>query len=93
MVQDALRNYLGDKLHIPGKAALTFNDIKEKLSDGAMSQETIDAMEDLFRRCEAGRYAGIAGTGDVASLAEKAEMLAKEVEKAGSRLKAQGARQ
>ena len=85
MVQDALRNYLGDKLHISGKTALTFNDIKERLSDVAIGQETIDGIEDLFRRCEAGRYAGDAGTGDGAGMIEKAEMLAKNVEKIGTR--------
>jgi hypothetical protein len=87
MVQDALRNYLADKLHISGKAALTFNDIKEKLSDGSISKETMDTLEDLFRRCEAGRYAGIAAAGDVPAMVEQAELLAKEVEKAGPRLR------
>jgi hypothetical protein len=85
MVQDALRNYLGDKLHISGKAALTFIDLKEKLSEKAIDKKNLDALGDLFKRCEAGRYAGGAVTRDVGDLADKAEMLAKEIEKAGSR--------
>jgi hypothetical protein len=83
LVQDALRNYLGDKLHISGKASLTFNDIKERLSEKAISKDILDALEDLFKRCEAGRYAGMAGKGDVGAMADQAELLAKDVEKAG----------
>jgi hypothetical protein len=88
MVLDALRNYFGDKLNIPGKSALTFNDIKEKLVDKAFDQETVDKLEGLFNKCEAGRYAGNAGTGDVGSIVEQAELLVKEIEKSGSKAKA-----
>jgi hypothetical protein len=81
MVQDTLRNYLGDKLQISGKAALTFNDIKERLSLKAISKETLDSLEELFKKCEAGRYAGMAGSEDIGTMVEQAEVLAKEFEK------------
>jgi hypothetical protein len=80
MVLDALRNYLGDKLHMTGNA-LTFNDVKDRLSAGGLDQAAMGELEALFRKCEEGRYAGNAGTGDVAPLIQKALMLAKEIEK------------
>jgi hypothetical protein len=80
MVLDALRNYLGDKLHLTGNA-LTFNDVKDRLSAGGLDQTTMSELEALFRRCEEGRYAGNAGTGDVKPLIQKALKLAKEIEK------------
>lgn len=80
IVLDALRNYLGDKLHMAGNA-LTFNDIKERLSARGVDKKTMDELEDLFNKCEEGRYAGNAGTGDVAPVVEKALELAREIEK------------
>ncbi len=80
MVLDALRSYLGDKLHMAGNA-LTFNDVKDRLSAGGLDQTAINELEALFRRCEEGRYAGKAGTGDVSFLIEKALMVGKEIEK------------
>jgi BatD DUF11 like domain len=80
MVLDAFRNYLGNKLHMTGNA-LTFNDVKDRLSAGGLDQATMGELEAIFRKCEEGRYAGNAGTGDVAPLIQKALMLAKEIEK------------
>ena len=80
MVLDALRNYLGDKMHIAGNA-LTFNDIKDRLSLKGLDEKTMGELEALFRRCEEGRYAGGIGPGDVAPMVEKALTLAKEIEK------------
>jgi tetratricopeptide (TPR) repeat protein len=85
MVQEALRNYLCDKLNISGKAAMTFNDIKERLTGTTISMDTINALDDLFKKCEAGRYAGMAGTSDVDALTGQAETLAKEIEKVGEK--------
>lgn len=79
-VLDALRNYLGDKLHMAGKA-LTFNDVKDRLSTGGLDQKTMGELESLFRQCEEGRYAGTTGPGDVAPLVERTLMLAKEIER------------
>jgi len=86
MLQDSLRNYLADKLNLSGKTAMTFNDIKEKLSGTALSKETLNELEDLFKKCEAGRYAGMTGTDDIGTIADQAELLAKEIEKTGARL-------
>lgn len=80
MVLDAMRNYLGDKLHMPGNA-LTFNDVKDRLSGGGLDQRTMGDLDALFRQCEEGRYAGTTEHGDAAPLVEKALMLAKEIER------------
>ncbi|MBN1627619.1 MAG: protein BatD [Deltaproteobacteria bacterium] len=80
MVLDAMRNYLGDKLNMPGKA-LTFNDVKGRLSDGGLDQKTISDLDILFRQCEEGRYAGAMEHGDAAPLVEKAFKLTKEIER------------
>jgi hypothetical protein len=80
MVLDALRNYLGDKLHMSGNA-LTFNEVKERLSDRGFDQTTIAELGDLFRKCEEGRYAGSAGAIEIAPLIQKTMMVAKKIEK------------
>jgi len=80
IVLDSLRNYLGDKLHMAGNA-LTFNDIKDKLSAAGLDQGARNDLETIFRRCEEGRYAGDAGPGDIAPVVEKTLALAKEIEK------------
>jgi hypothetical protein len=80
IVQDSLRDYLGDKLYLPGRS-LTFNEIKENLAKKGIGRATMDGLEEVFRICEEGRYAGNAEIEDVAPLAERALMLAKEIEK------------
>jgi len=80
MVQDAFRHYLGDKLRMP-KGALTFNDVKEKLKAKGLDRGTLDRLRVFLERCEAGRYAGNAGSSDGASLAEQGTLLAKDLEK------------
>jgi hypothetical protein len=80
MVQDSLRDYLGDKLYLPGRS-LTFNEIKENLEKKGIGRATMDGLEEVFRICEEGRYAGNAEIEDVVPLAERALMLAKEIEK------------
>lgn len=50
------RNYLGSRLQIRG-TAITFKDI-EPLLEKNVSRETLDDLEDIFAKCEAGRYAG-----------------------------------
>ena len=67
-------------MHIAGNA-LTFNDIKDRLSLKGLDEKTMSELEALFRRCEEGRYAGGIGPGDVAPMVEKALTLAKEIEK------------
>lgn len=53
----ALRTYLGDKLGL-ASGALTFRDVKELLRQRRVREETIQSLQDLFRTCEASRYAG-----------------------------------
>jgi hypothetical protein len=80
MVQDAFRNYLGDKLGLP-KGALTFNDVKDTLSGRGVDQGALDRLKGIFEECEAGRYAGNAGLSDAVSLTEQSARLAKDLEK------------
>jgi hypothetical protein len=79
MVQDAFRQYLGDKLCMP-KGALTFNDVSDTLAARGVDQETLDRLRALFEICEAGSYAGNAGISDAASLAEQGVQLSKDLE-------------
>jgi len=53
----ALRQYLGDRLGLaPG--ALTFADVELRLAARGVDSELIRTLNNLFDRCEAGRYAG-----------------------------------
>ncbi len=80
MVQDAFRQYLGDKLCMP-KGALTFNDVSDTLAVRGVDQGTLDRLKALFETCEAGSYAGNAGISDAASLAAQGVRLSKDLEK------------
>ncbi len=58
----ALRRYLGDRLGLaPG--ALTFADVEQRLAARNVDPELIRTLNSLFDRCEAGRYAGGALSG------------------------------
>ena len=52
----ALRQYLGDRLGLPA-GSLTFSAVRENLDERDIDDEIINDLEDLFTRCEAGRYA------------------------------------
>ena len=53
----ALRHYLGNRLGLsPG--ALTFADVEQRLAAREVDPELIKTLNNLFGRCEAGRYAG-----------------------------------
>ncbi|MBW2142804.1 MAG: protein BatD [Deltaproteobacteria bacterium] len=80
MVQDAFRQYLGDKLCMP-KGALTFNDVKDTLAARDVDPDTLDQLKVLFETCEASSYAGNTGISDAASLAEQGVRLSKDLEK------------
>ena len=75
----ALRHYLGDRLGLsPG--ALTFADVEQRLAAREVDPELIKTLNNLFGRCEAGRYAGGAlggqtGTETVQQIREAAEKL------------------
>lgn len=51
-----LRQYLGDRLGLPA-GSLTFSAVRENLTKREIDDELIDALDGLFTRCEAGRYA------------------------------------
>ena len=75
----ALRHYLGDRLGLsPG--ALTFADVEQRLAAREVDPELIKTLNNLFGRCEAGRYAGGAlggqtGTETANQVREAAEKL------------------
>jgi hypothetical protein len=79
-ILDAFRQYLGDKLRIPG-GALTFNDVRKSLEERGIDAGTIKRLKELFDRCEAGRYAGGSGEFDTSILIEQSLSLAKLLEK------------
>ncbi len=56
-VLDALRGYIGDRLRLAA-GALTAKDLRDPLKRFGVSEETIAAAEEFFRRCEASRYSG-----------------------------------
>lgn len=65
---DALRAYLGARLHMQA-GALTFRDVEPVLAARGIPRETIDELARLFSECEAFRYAGAtAGTGSASAL-------------------------
>ncbi len=77
---EALRRYLGDKFGLP-PGALTFADVRPLLEQRGVSAQSIDAVGRLFERCEAGRYAGPALSGQTpAELAEAAKETIKNLE-------------
>jgi hypothetical protein len=80
MILDAFRSYLGDRL-IMNRGAVTFNDVKERLSSEGVARDELDRLRAIFERCEAGRYAGAAGVSDTALMVEEGIQLAKELEK------------
>lgn len=81
MILNAFRDYLGDKLRMGRGAALTFNDVKNRLASEGVDQAVLDQLKAVFERCEAGRYAGNAGITESASMSEQGIQLAKEFEK------------
>jgi len=80
MVQDAFRQYLGDKLCMP-RGALTFNDVNDVLAARGVDQGTLDRLKALFEACEAGSYSGNSDISDTASLAEQGVQLSKDLER------------
>ncbi len=80
-ILDAFRQYLGDKLDLPG-GALTFNDAKKSLEEKHLDDGSIERLKDIFHRCEAGRYSGgLSDEADPSALIEQSESLAKSLEK------------
>ncbi len=79
-----LRQYLGDRLGLaPG--ALTFADVEQRLSARNVDPELIRTLNNLFDRCEAGRYAGGAPSGQTG--AKAAQQLREAAEKLEQSLK------
>jgi len=78
IVLDAMRRYLGGKLRIPA-GALTFREVEKPLTARGVDESTLNAVRDLFEKCEAGRYAGHSATGP-ADVVEPASELANRLE-------------
>lgn len=56
-VLEEIRRYLGARLHLPA-AALTYRDVNPALRRRGVDDNSLAALEALFRECEAGHYAG-----------------------------------
>lgn len=80
VVLEAVRRYLGDKLRMTS-ASLTFADVKARLETKGIKTETLETLEQLFERCEAGQYAGNTEAADPGAVVEHASRLAKELER------------
>lgn len=75
----ALKTYLADKLGLAA-GAVTFRDVKEPLRQKGVSEETIQLLQDLFRTCEASRYAGPADPGKARPLIQQCQEVAAQIE-------------
>jgi hypothetical protein len=75
-VLEALREYFGAKLRFTS-GALVFGDVEGPLRERGLGDAELAALKELFRACEAGRYAGSAGgvARTAAELAETARRL------------------
>jgi len=56
-VLEALREYLGRRLHRPA-IAITYRDVEPLLQERGVSAETLAELRSIFKECEAGHYAG-----------------------------------
>ncbi len=79
-VLQAFRNYLGKKLRL-APPAITWGDVEPLLRPRSIPAETLLAVQDLFRQCEASHYAGAQTAETPADLAKKARNLAKALER------------
>lgn len=80
-----IHEYLGAKLGLPA-AALTFADVRSRISEYTASDSFLPELETLFRQCEAGRYAaGAFGDADPARLLADARSIGEQIEKAPRR--------
>jgi len=80
IILESFRRYLGDKLRMPG-GVITFNDVKDRLDENGVDQQTRKRLKDLFEKCEAGSYAGNLNILGSISLVNLAIDLARRLEK------------
>ncbi len=71
---------MGDKLNLPG-GALTFKDVRKPLSNRAVDSSLLGELEDIIRRCEAGRYAGHDAPEEIGELTERGLSLGSKLER------------
>ena len=63
-------------------SALTFRDVENRLREEGVDNENLGELKQLFDRCEAGRYAGGAGTdAEPKNVAQQALNLVKKLER------------
>jgi hypothetical protein len=78
---EAIRQYLGSKLRMSA-GALTFKDAEQKLNQNSVDAEAIKALHQIFKQCEAGRYAGDYNIGqDISNIIEDTISFAKKTER------------
>ena len=79
VVLEALRQFLGDRLSLPSKS-LTLKEVETILSTQSIPRSDIAALRDLFRTCEAGRYAGGTVTESSGNLTDRCLQLCKKLD-------------
>jgi hypothetical protein len=78
---DALRRYLSVRFELP-PGAITFADVEPALIRHGVEAETLNRIRELFRKCEAGRYAaGAMGDETAAAISQEAISIADELER------------
>ncbi len=75
-----IKEYLGDKLTLPG-GALTPQEIETKLHAAGVSRETIDQLNDLMRECEFCQFASSQGQKDCSQIIQQSKELLTKLEK------------
>ena len=80
LILTAFSKYLGTKLRMP-MGAITFGDVRERLVQKGIDQETLDQLKSMIDMCEAGRYAGPESLTGSAGLQQQSFDLARSIEK------------
>lgn len=76
-----IREYLCEILELPSGGAITFIDVRQRLESAGTGQKTIENLEELFKICDAEKYAGAEKDADSSKAFKKAMDIAKKIEK------------
>src|SRR5262245_49105270 len=79
-----LQERLGERLDLPA-SAITEAVVEERLRPCGAPEETIEALEELFQKCNQARYAPQSGRQELASLAPRVESVLRQLQRLESR--------
>lgn len=80
LLLDGIKTYLGDKLRMPA-GALTFNDVRDPLTQKGADINSLDTLKKLFADCEAARYGSSVSEDTIEQTAAQALDLMKKLER------------